>query len=66
MIAPVETQILPAAEEEMYFRNDRTSALSVNAAARSPPPTSGLPYFALIVGHGKELIVFPGFNAVFT
>src|SRR5690349_15699475 len=66
MIAPVETQILPAVPEEMYFRKVRTSGVSLNAAARSPPPTIGWPYFGLIVGQKKELIVFPGFRAVLT
>ena len=65
MIAPVETQTLPASADEMYFRNERTSALSVNAAARSPAPRSGLPHFLLMVGKGNQLIVLPGLSAVF-
>ncbi len=31
--APVETQIPPAAAEEMYFRNARTLGVSLNADA---------------------------------
>src|SRR5206468_11964329 len=47
-IAPVETQMVPAAGLEMYFRKVRISGLSLNAVARSPPPISGLPYLGTI------------------
>ena len=64
--APVETQIVPAADVAMYFRNCRTSGVSLKAPAKSAPPTTGLSSAALIVGHGKNAIVFPGTSFGFT
>src|SRR2546425_2675651 len=52
MTAPVETQVCPASGVEMNFRNWRTSGVSLNAAAKSAPPTTGRSSEALIVGHG--------------
>src|SRR5436305_12036274 len=55
LTAPVETQIRPAAGVEMYFRNFLTLSLSLNAAAKSAAPTTGLSWLLTIVGHGNEL-----------